>query len=54
MNSLLDLVELLEIDKADHVVAFGKTLGKFRFVLGDTANEIVDHADVERTADAAG
>jgi hypothetical protein len=35
MDSLLDLVELLEIDKSDYVVALGKALGNFQFVLGD-------------------
>src|SRR5271154_781826 len=54
MDSLLDLVELLEIDKSDYVVALGKTLGDFQFVLGDTANEIVGHANIQRAADAAG
>jgi hypothetical protein len=50
MDSLLDLVELLEVDQSDYVVAPGKTLCDFQFVFGHTANEIVGYADVERAA----
>ena len=48
------ILELFEINQHVDVVFLGKVLGQFQLMLGDAADEVVGHADVERAADAAG
>src|SRR6185312_17159411 len=54
MNGLVDLFKAFEVDEASDPVAFCEALGEFQFMFRDSANEIVGHADVDRTSDFAG
>ncbi len=52
MDSLLNLVEALEIDQPIHIVTFGEAFGSTRFVLVHATNEVVGHANVKRATEA--
>ena len=54
MDGAFRVIEALEINQPIHIVIFSEAFGSTRFMLVDATNEVIGHADVKRTADAAG
>src|ERR1700744_712727 len=54
MDGFFNSVEAFEINQPGNIVLLGKAFGELQFVLGNAADQIVSHADIERATNAAG